>query len=195
MKRFADLYAALDDTRATSEKVAIMRRYFAETSPECAAWGLYFLLGNRLKRLIAPTRMLAWIVELSGLPASVIEESYSHVGDLAETLALLLDVQTSAVGGRADSTISLDQCVIELLALQNEEESSQRDYVFGRWQTLPFLQCLLFNKLLTGSLRVGVSAGLAARATCRGSPRRRSGRRRVNASAATFTDDRIRALA
>ncbi|MGQ0697177.1 MAG: ATP-dependent DNA ligase [Panacagrimonas sp.] len=164
MKRFADLYAALDDTRATSEKVAVMRRYFAETPAEDAAWGLYFLLGNRLKRLIAPTRLRAWIVDLTGLPAAVVEESYSHVGDLAETLALLLDAQPSNEASQADSPISLGECVTELLALMNADESVQRDYVFARWQALPFLQCLLFNKLLTGALRVGVSAGLAARA-------------------------------
>ena len=34
MKAFADLYAALDETNKTSEKVAALRRYFAAATPE-----------------------------------------------------------------------------------------------------------------------------------------------------------------
>lgn len=160
MKRFAALYAELDETRATSRKLAAMRRYFAQAPAEDAAWGLYFLLGNRLKRVIPPSRLRGWIVEATGLPEAVVEESYAHVGDLGETIALLFDRE----GRIAPADLPLHRGVENLLALQGADESAQRDYVLSQWRTLPFLECLLFNKLLTGSLRVGVSAGLAARA-------------------------------
>lgn len=161
MKRFAELYAELDDTRATSRKLGAMRRYFAQAPVEDAAWGLFFLLGNRLKRLIPPTRLRGWIVQATGLPEAVVEESYAHVGDLGETIALLFDREGPAAPG---TDLPLHTCVEHLRALQSADESAQRDFVIERWRTLPFLECLLFNKLLTGSLRVGVSAGLAARA-------------------------------
>lgn len=161
MQRFAALYAQLDETRATGAKRAAMRRYFAEAPPEDAAWGLYFLLGRRLKRLIAPTRLRAWIADATGLPPAVIEEAYAHVGDLAETVALLFDTQRDT---RPESAPALHLCVAELRALQHANEHAQRAAVLQRWRHLPFLECLLFNKLLTGALRVGVSAGLAAQA-------------------------------
>lgn len=160
MKRFAALYAELDDTRATSRKLSAMRRHFAQAPADDAAWGLYFLLGNRLKRLIAPSRLRAWIVEATGLPEAVVEESYAHVGDLGETIALLFDREDTAPG----SALPLHTCVENLRALQDADESAQRAYVVSQWRALPFIECLLFNKLLTGSLRVGVSSGLAARA-------------------------------
>ncbi|MGQ0503470.1 MAG: ATP-dependent DNA ligase [Panacagrimonas sp.] len=164
MKRFAALYAALDDTRGISDKVALMQLYFADAPAEDAAWGLYFLLGNRLKRLIAPTRLRGLIIELSGLPPAVIEESYAHVGDLGEMLALVLDTVHPRRPEAPDADLSLSRSVHQLLALRDVDETAQRRYVLQRWRELPYLPCLLFNKLLTGSLRVGVSAGLAARA-------------------------------
>ena len=51
MKAFADLYAALDETTKTNEKVAALARYFAAAPPADAAWAVYFLIGRRPKRL------------------------------------------------------------------------------------------------------------------------------------------------
>lgn len=160
MKRFAALYAELDDTRATSRKLAAMRRYFGAAPAEDAAWGLYFLLGRRLKRVIAPMHLRAWMAQASGLPTAVIEDSYAHVGDLAETIALLFD------RGPAEANFDepLHRVVHVLRGLAGANEATQRQVVLGYWRRLPTLPCLLFNKLLTGALRVGVSAGLAARA-------------------------------
>ncbi len=160
MKRFAALYARLDETRATSAKVEAMRAYFAETPLADAAWGLYFLTGERLKRLIAPTQLRAWIGDATGLSPTVIEECYAHVGDLAETLALLLD--------RADRPAPIERGLAEwvawLMALRDRPPDEQRAALIEVWAGLPLDECFLFNKLLTGSLRVGVSSGLAARA-------------------------------
>ncbi|WP_295682308.1 ATP-dependent DNA ligase [uncultured Nevskia sp.] len=160
MKRFAALYARLDETRATSAKVEAMRAYFATTPPADAAWGLYFLTGERLKRLIAPTQLRAWIGDATGLSPTVIEECYAHVGDLAETLALLLD--------RADRPAPIERGLAEwvawLMALRDRPPDEQRAALIEVWAGLPLDECFLFNKLLTGSLRVGVSSGLAARA-------------------------------
>ena len=162
MKRFAELYSQLDASAATSHKVAAMRAYFAQAPASDAAWGLFFLLGNRLKRVVPPSRLRLWLMERTQLPASVVEESYAHVGDLAETIALLLEPEHAAQ--RPPSELSLTQGVSDLLALAGKDESLQRAHVVQRWQELPFLESFVFNKLLTGSLRVGVSAGLAARA-------------------------------
>lgn len=163
MRRFAALYAQLDATASTTAKLAAMRRYFDDTPAEDAAWGLYFLLGKRLKRVIPPTRLRDWIMQLTGLSPALVEDSYAHVGDLAETVALLLDARLDRPPIRDDAP-PLHECVALLQALATADESHQRHTVFDWWQRLPFEQCFLFTKLLTGSLRVGVSAGLAARA-------------------------------
>ena len=50
MKRFAALFAALDETMRTNEKVDAMVSYFADAPAADAAWAVYFLSGGRPKR-------------------------------------------------------------------------------------------------------------------------------------------------
>src|SRR5581483_262928 len=90
MKRFTQLYFEMDQTNRTSQKLALMRDYFRGSAPADAAWGLFFLSGERLKRLL-PTKLLAeWAREEAGISEWLMRESYDAVGDFAETVALLL---------------------------------------------------------------------------------------------------------
>src|SRR5438445_6428662 len=93
MRRFAQLYDALDATTSTNAKVAAMVAYFAEAPPADAAWALFFLTGQRLKRLIAPSLLAAWAIERAQVPGWMFGECIAVAGDLAETIALLLDTQ------------------------------------------------------------------------------------------------------
>jgi DNA ligase-1 len=91
MKRFAELFDALDRTTSTNAKVDALAIYLREAPPGDAAWALFFLTGRRLKRLL-PTRLMhAWTLELTKLPEWLIEECYANVGDFAETITLLLE--------------------------------------------------------------------------------------------------------
>src|SRR5437868_5366802 len=91
MKRFADLYDAIDRKTSTNAKVAALVAYLRDAPQADAAWALFFLTGRRLKRLL-PTRLMhEWTIELTELPEWLVHESYSIVGDFAEAIALLLD--------------------------------------------------------------------------------------------------------
>src|SRR3954471_15268398 len=90
MKRFARLYTAIDETNRTNEKVDAMVEYFREADPADAAWAVYFLGGGRPKRLIPIRRLADWAMQEAGVPDWLFEESYHSVGDLAETISLLL---------------------------------------------------------------------------------------------------------
>ena len=164
MRRFAQLYQQLDATTATGEKLAALRAYFADASVADAdkAWALWLLLGNRLKRLIAPTLLRQWVGEATGLSPALVEASYAQVGDLAETIALLLD--TAAPRRQGAQALSVVEAIAALQALGLAAPEAQRAAVLQQWAALPREACYLYTKLLTGSLRVGVSAGLAARA-------------------------------
>ena len=96
MKRFARLYAALDETTATNEKVAALVEYFASAPPADTAWAVHFLIGRRPKRLVASPRLRMWAAEEAGVPAWLFEECYHAVGDLAETITLLLPASAGA---------------------------------------------------------------------------------------------------
>src|SRR5690606_22199431 len=90
MKHFARHFAALDATTKTNAKVAAMAEYLAAAAPADAAWAVHFLRGDRPKRLIPVRRLAGWAMEAAEVPDWLFEECYHAVGDLAETIALLL---------------------------------------------------------------------------------------------------------
>jgi len=167
MRRFADLYDALDATTSTNEKVAAMRAYFAEAPPADAAWAVFFLTGARLKRLIAPRLLAVWGMEETETPDWMFGESWSAAGDLAEIVALLVDTKRKGPPPGA-SELSLSQLIeTRLLPLRDRDEKDKRAAVVELWRSMPVREIFLLNKLLTGELRVGVSRTLAVRALAR----------------------------
>ena len=159
MKAFARLFAALDETNRTSEKVAAMVAYFAAVPPEDAAWTVYFLSGGRPKRLIPVRRLSAWAMEEAMVPEWLFDECYDAVGDLAETIAHLLPVTD------ATSPLPLNRWVTErLLPLATQREEEQREVVLASWRELHGTARFVWNKLMTGAFRVGVSQQLVVRA-------------------------------
>jgi len=161
VRAFSELYEELDTTTSTNLKVAAMARYFRTAAPADAAWAAYMLSGRRLKRFLGPTLLYRWLAEACGLPEWLLDESYSAVGDFAETVALLMESDTAV----ASADIPLATWIEErLLPLRAAEESQQREAIVNWWRTLPYRECFLLNKLLTGELRVGVSELLVTRA-------------------------------
>ena len=164
MKAFAALYEELDTTQSTNLKVAAMARYFREAPPADAAWATYILSGRRLKRFIGPALLKRWLIQEVALPEWLIDESHSSVGDLAETIALLTAGSAHAESGDGDTAALADWIEERLLPLRDADEDVQRRSIVGWWRELPYRQCFLLNKLLTGELRVGVSQLLVTRA-------------------------------
>jgi DNA ligase 1 len=159
MKRFARLYAALDETTATNEKVAALVEYFVSAPPADAAWAVHFLIGRRPKRLVSSSRLRMWAAEEAGIPAWLFEESYHAVGDLAETITLLLPPSDNS------SELPLAYWVEQrLLRLQGEDEDAQREMMLQSWRELGSRERFVWNKLITGSFRVGASQQLVIRA-------------------------------
>lgn len=165
MRRFAALFESLDTTTSTLLKVSAMVNYFRAASPSDAAWAVYVLMGRRVKRSIGPALLHTWLSEEAGLPAWLVEETYGSVGDLAETIALLIapEGMPAQAGDASPITLTdwLERRIVALVGLPAEE---QRRLVLGWWRELPYRECFLVNKLLTGSLRLGVSRALVTRA-------------------------------
>ncbi|MDH0747490.1 ATP-dependent DNA ligase [Pseudomonas sp. GD03842] len=159
MKAFAELYAQLDATTSSNAKLAAMQRYFAAAAPEDAAWAVYFLSGGRPRQLV-PTRLLReQAMTLSGLPEWLFEESYQAVGDLAETLSLLLP---EAIHSSEDGLASwMEHHLLPLRGLPPEELLERLPTFWAQLDRQSLMVCL---KLITGSFRVGVSKLLVTRA-------------------------------
>ena len=170
MKSFARLYADLDATTSTNRKVAAMSEYFTSATPADAAWAVYFLAGGRPKRLIPVRRLAAWAMEESQVPEWLFEESYHAVGDLAETIALVLPERVIPDDAPPVGEVPLHEWVERrILPLGEMTEAEQRDAVLAAWRELSGTERYIWNKLITGAFRVGVSEQLVVRALSRAS--------------------------
>jgi DNA ligase-1 len=159
MRAFADLYTALDETTKTNAKVEALASYFRAVPPEDAVWAIHFLIGRRIKRLIETRKLVAWAIEEAGVPEWIFGESYSAVGDLAETIALLLPAPV------ATTDKSLRYWVEErLLPLRHWSDEQQRESIVFAWLEMDEQQRFVWNKVITGEFRVGVSQSLVVRA-------------------------------
>lgn len=152
MQRFAKLYRELDASTATRDKQAALQRYFMEAPAEDAAWAVYFLAGGKPRQLV-PTRALRALAQhTAGLPEWLFEESYQTVGDLAETVSLLLP-PASAPEERG----LVDWLTQHLLPLRGLPPEALAERLRAHWNALPDDQRFVYFKLITGGFRVGVS--------------------------------------
>lgn len=152
MKHFTRLFVALDETTKTSEKVKVMSEYFSTCSAADGAWAVYLLTGRKLRQLVPSARLHQCVKELAGLCDWLFAESYDAVGDLAETIALLLPPAHSS------SDVPLREWVEErLMPLRTKSEDEQKALLSAYWDELSTSERLVMNKIITGSFRIGVS--------------------------------------
>ncbi len=159
MKLFTELYVELDQTNKTNEKVEVMRFYFERADWHDAAWALYFLSGRKPRQIVPSKKLREWSLELSGIPEWLFQECRDSVGDSAETMALLLP--NVAESDETPLHILVEE---QLLPLRSSDEATQKAAVVGAWSRMNYSQRLIYNKLITGAFRVGVSQLLVTRA-------------------------------
>ncbi|BEP51101.1 MULTISPECIES: ATP-dependent DNA ligase [Variovorax] len=162
MKDFAALYRELDASTSSLAKQSALQRYLREADPADAAWAVYFLAGGKPRQLV-PTKLLRLLAqEAAGLPEWLFDESYEAVGDLAETIALLLPPPTEA------HDLGLARWVEEHLLPLREAGKAAPDELPARlraqWRQLAAEERLVYFKLITGAFRVGVSKLLVTQA-------------------------------
>ncbi|MGC3974812.1 MAG: ATP-dependent DNA ligase [Nitrospira sp.] len=165
MQAFAALFEQLDQTTATNEKVRIMTEFFRWQDPDTSAWVLFFLSGQRPKQIVGSTKLRRWAQEKVGYPDWLMEESYAAVGDTAELIALVLAAGEGAVKHAPFSRLSLGEWMVQrILPLAGMDDPARRSNILEWWEELDTGETFILNKLLTGSLRVGVSETLVYRA-------------------------------
>lgn len=158
MKRFAALFAALDGTTSTSTRTAALATYFREAPEEDRLWCAALLSGRRPKRAVNATELRLWAGQAAGLPDWLVDEAYAVTGDLAETIARILPPPAH------EADHSLTHWITTLSALTGQPPEVRRAAILRAWDALGGDERFLFNKLVTGGFRMGVSRGLMTRA-------------------------------
>jgi len=158
MKQFAQLFVQLDQTNKTNDKVALLKDYFATAPDQDKLWTIAFFSHKRPKRPVNSTLLKSWAMELAELPEWLFRESYSFVGDLAETISLLLPPPSQS------QDQSLAYWIDYLQGLAKLDEDEKKEKVLAAWQQMTQPEQFVFTKLMTSSFRIGVSQNLAIRA-------------------------------
>lgn len=158
MRNFAELIKTLDGTNKTSDKVEALTAYFRVASDPDKVWTIAILSHRRPPRPVNTTLLRIWANELANIPLWLFEESYHIVGDLAETIALIIPSTNE------HSDKSLTEFLQEMIALKSKTEVEKRNYLHQNWLSLSYYERFVFTKLITGSFRIGVSQKLMTRA-------------------------------
>lgn len=158
MKKFAELFTELDQTTKTNAKIDALVDYFRAADAADALWAVALLTGKKPKRTVKTSELKMWSIELSGVTEWIFEESYHVVGDLAETITLLLPAAEML------TDYSLSGMMALLKTLDTKTEEQRKNSIQEIWMQLSTAERFVFNKLITGSFRVGVSQQLVIKA-------------------------------
>jgi DNA ligase 1 len=158
MIRFARLFAELDSTTKTNAKISLLADYFRQVEPSDAGWAVFFLSGNKAKRLIPTKWLRQWAAEAAQIPDWLFDECYDSVGDLAEAISLVVPPGTAADNGSLREWIEK-----RLLPLAKMDTEQQHAAMQDIWNQTEGTMRFVVMKLITGSFRVGVSARLVVR--------------------------------
>lgn len=158
MKHFTKLFTDLDQTTKTLGKIKALVEYFKKASDQDKLWAIALLSHRRPKRSVNANYLAQWANELSGLPEWLFYESYTVVGDLAETITLVLPAEFQ------ESDFSLTYWIDFIKALEPMEVNEKKEKILWAWQQLNESERFVFNKLITGGFRIGVSQQLMVKA-------------------------------
>ncbi|HEX4958617.1 MAG TPA: ATP-dependent DNA ligase, partial [Lacibacter sp.] len=152
MKAFAQLVQHLGSSTGSNDKLEALAHYFATADAKDKVWVIALFSGRRPKRIVNSTFLQTWCAEMVQLPKWLFDESYHTVGDLAETIALLLpepELQSN--------TQTLWFYFEQLIALEKATEEEKKSFITGEWLQMSYEERFVFNKLITGGFRIGVS--------------------------------------
>ncbi|UIK06458.1 cisplatin damage response ATP-dependent DNA ligase [Neorhizobium galegae] len=158
MKPFATLLNRLVLTPSRNGKLTLLADYFRDTPDPDRGYGLAALAGGLDLKSVKPAMLRDLVLER--MDPILFQYSYDYVGDLAETISLVWD------GTRKDEIDDehqprLGEVVTRMNSLgRTEVRSAVRDLL----DKLDTSSRFAFLKLVTGALRIGVSARLAKQA-------------------------------
>lgn len=151
MRRFTQLIAQLEISNKTNDKIAALTAYFDEANPLDKPYVIAMFTGKKPRRPVSTALLKEWAIELSGIPEWLFAESYHSVGDLSETIALVLPPPTHV------TDIALHDWISALADLNGKDDESKKTFIVNAWDSLDTQERFIFNKLISGNFRIGVS--------------------------------------
>ena len=153
LQMFAELVTELSSSTKTNDKLQSLVDYFATAPDADKVWVIAIFSGRRPRRAVNSRLMREWCLEIIGIPDWLFTECHSTVGDFSETLALLLS-EVEVINRQNEN---LCFYLEKFIQIEKENESVKKKFIVESWQQMNSKEKFVFNKLITGSFRVGVS--------------------------------------
>jgi DNA ligase-1 len=151
LKRFSELIQQLETSNKTNDNIAALVDYFSNADDRDKTYVIAMFTGKKPKRPVNTALLRTWATELSGIPPWLFQESYSSVGDLSETIALVLPPPEQVTDRK------LHEWITDLAALNGKTDEEKKAFILYAWNSLDTPQRFIFNKLISGNFRIGVS--------------------------------------
>ncbi|MCX2585533.1 ATP-dependent DNA ligase [Pedobacter sp. MR22-3] len=151
MKRFSKLIQQLELSNKTNDKIAALVDYFNYADDKDKIWVIALFTGKKPKRPIKSALLKYWAIDITQTPEWLFSESYSNVGDLSETIALLLPPAENT------SDLQLHKWIEDLHDLEGKDDETKKGFILNAWNHLETQERFIFNKLISGNFRIGVS--------------------------------------
>ncbi|MGQ7855860.1 ATP-dependent DNA ligase [Pedobacter sp. WC2501] len=151
MKRFAQLIQELELSNKTNDKISALVNYFNYADDKDKVWVIALFTGKKPKRPIKSALLKYWAIDITETPEWLFAESYANVGDLSETIALLLPPAENT------SNLQLHTWIEELHDLEGKDDETKKEFILNAWNKLDTQERFIFNKLISGNFRIGVS--------------------------------------
>ena len=153
LQLFARMIFELNSSNSTNDKIEVLTKYFVSAPGKDKVWVIALFSGRRPKRVVNATQLRTWCADITALPQWLFEECYHTVGDLAETIALLLPPAKVITG----NAFTLSYYLEKFITIEKQQESIRKEFITDSWQSMNEGERFVFNKLITGNFRIGVS--------------------------------------
>lgn len=153
LELFAELVTELNSSTKTNDKLDALSGYFFTAPNKDKVWVIAIFSGRKPRRIVSSTLLQTWCCEIAGIPYWLFAESYHTVGDLAETISLLLPGDNLSIPEHKSLSWYLEQ----FIAIEKQDEAIKKRFILSSWEKMNRSEKFVFNKLITGNFRIGVS--------------------------------------
>lgn len=152
----------LATTTKTNAKLEAIRAYFSKANSEDKIWVIALFTGRRPKRSVNSALLRNSCMQAANIDPWLFEECYHTVGDLAETISLL--IPENNIDTKDVVEYSLSHYMNLLRNIGKEDDDVKALFVTEAWAQMNRSEIFVFNKLITGGFRIGVSQKLMVNA-------------------------------
>ena len=154
LRGFANLVQVIGTSTKTNDKIDALTKYFSTADDKDKVWMIAIFSGRRPRRMVNSSQLIEWCIGMANLPGWLFGECYHTVGDLGETISLLLPEPNIDV---IETPLPLHYYIEQFIQLEKQDESIRKKFILDSWNKMDQGERFVFNKLIMGSFRIGVS--------------------------------------